>query len=867
MHLCGGQGKRFFRETSYQCYATGLMNRSITRPKCVAWVFAAVMSGLPAPAWGQISDATPHAAQLSTWLIFSILAGIVVFGAMTGMAFLRARDRGIAQIAMLEEQMDGLRREAGTAQSVLAAEPQVLLQIDDGGAAHLLCNNLQTKKPIPQDADALLQFDQWLKGFDVSRLQAGFEQLRGHGTPFNMMVHTLEDEPLEADGRAVGGRVILKFRDIAGDRSEHAALMKERDQLGLQMWKMRALLDALPYPAWFRDEFGALTWVSNAYVQSVDAQDAGEVLDRQTELLEKRQIETVNEALTKGGTFDDRLHTVVNGERRAFNLIAVPHGERSAYIAIDVAEVESAQNSLDKHLEAFDRILDRVSTAVAIFGADQHLNYFNQAYLDLWHFESAWLTERPTNGEILDQLRVARRLPEQRDYKAWKRHQLEIYTVTEPREDWWHLPDGQTIEVTAQQGPDGSVTYIYENMTERFNLESRYNAFINVQRESLDALREGVAVFATNGRLRLFNPAFSTIWDLNPRMLEGEPHIDEVISECRTLYDDEDSWARLQAAVTAIDDKRRSFNRKIRRPDGMVIAYGGVPLPDGATMLTFNDITDAERAEQALIERAEALEAADKLKNAFISHVSYELRTPLTNIIGFAELMGDSAFGTLNDRQREYLSDIRMSGESLRAIINDILDLAMFDAGALELQPVPVKAEKLIDDAALAVREALKAADVELSVSVRPGDEPFVADGRRVTQVLYNLLTNAIGFSEAGDTVSLRCARDGEFMAFSVEDQGCGIPQDIQESVFNRFESYPQGSEHRGAGLGLSIVKSLVELHGGDVQLRSKKDLGTRVTVRFPITPQGPVDGPGEGGRKSPRSEAQTNAEDESARV
>jgi signal transduction histidine kinase len=290
------------------------------------------------------------------------------------------------------------------------------------------------------------------------------------------------------------------------------------------------------------------------------------------------------------------------------------------------------------------------------------------------------------------------------------------------------------------------------------------------------------------------------------------------------------------------------------RPDNSIIDFAGMPLPDGATLFTFADVTDAKHYERALVERNEALVAADRMKNAFISHISYELRTPLTNIIGFSELLANPQIGPLNAKQHEYLGDISVSSRTLLAIIDDILTLATMDAGAMELKLGTVDVRAVIDAAILGVREAAQRARLSLRIAVADDVLSFVADESRVRQILYNLLSNSVGFSKAGDTIQVACWREQGMMVFTVEDQGVGIPKDQQWRVFERFESRSQGLGHRGAGLGLSIVKSLVELHGGEVTLDSEPGRGTRVTVRLPEkgrpdktgeTPQsGPQQGP-----------------------
>ena len=273
--------------------------------------------------------------------------------------------------------------------------------------------------------------------------------------------------------------------------------------------------------------------------------------------------------------------------------------------------------------------------------------------------------------------------------------------------------------------------------------------------------------------------------------------------------------------------------------DNSIVEFSVMPLPDGATLVTFADVTASKRYERALVERNEALETSDRLKNQFIGHVSYELRTPLTNIIGFTEMLRSSYLGDLNDKQREYLQDISSSSNTLLTIIDGIIDLATIDAGAFELDVTSVSIRDVIQSAIQAIDERAARAGLTLDVAIADGVSAFSADKSRVRQILYNLISNAVGFSHDGGTVYIGCWREGPNIVFQVEDRGAGIPEEAQQQIFERFESDSRGSKHRGAGLGLSIVKSLVELHQGTMVLESTVGEGTRVTVRLPEN--GPV--------------------------
>jgi signal transduction histidine kinase len=275
--------------------------------------------------------------------------------------------------------------------------------------------------------------------------------------------------------------------------------------------------------------------------------------------------------------------------------------------------------------------------------------------------------------------------------------------------------------------------------------------------------------------------------------------------------------------------------RRIERRDGSVVDCATVPLPDGATLVTFHDVTDTVNVERALRERNDALEAADNLKSDFVHHVSYELRSPLTNIIGFAQLLNEPATGALTDKQREYLGYITASSAALLAIINDILDLATIDAGAMALNLAPVDIRATMEAAAEGVRDRLAEHDLKLDIRAAAGIGSFTGDERRIRQILYNLLSNAIGFSPNGETITLAADRRSDAVRFSVTDRGSGIPAEIMDRVFDRFETHTSGSRHRGTGLGLSIVRSFVELHGGTVTIDSAVGRGTTVTCVFPL--------------------------------
>jgi signal transduction histidine kinase len=812
-------------------------------PQPFLLLVAAILYSVPANAADDTSGGQgPLAGPLAAMgmlarhdlVALALTLGALAFAALTAIMLVRGRARMRANAAQARSEIAELRTQADQAMALLNAEPQVLVVWGGANAEPEFVGDATAiaATPIPR---RLLAFGTWLDAEQATAMERAVTSLRARGEGFVMSLTTLAGRHVEADGRAVGGRAILRLRDISGIARALAELQSAHDRLRADIAPLRALLEALPAPIWARNGNAELVWVNPSYVLAVEAKDASEVIARQMEILDRPAREELGRARAVGESYAARLPVVFAGRRRVFDVLDLPARGGSAGIGIDVSEVETMRAELARAMEAHRRTLDLLPTAVATFSDRQQLTFCNEAYRRLWELPPEFLDQHPTDAAILDRLRAARKLPEQLDFRQWRTQLYEAYRALESKQHWWHLPDGRTLRVVTTPNPEGGITYLFDDVTERLELERRHDSVIRVQGETLENLAEAVAVFGSDGRLRLFNPAMARMWRLAPSQLAERPHAERVIEWCEPLFEDEAFWQALRAAITGLE-RRDPLSGRLERIDGSVVDCSTVPLPDGATLVCFQDVTDTVNVERALRERNDALEAADVLKDEFVHHVSYELRTPLTNIIGFAHLLQDVATGPLTDKQREYLGYISSSSGALLAIINDILDLASIDAGAMQLDLGPVDIRKTIDAAAEGVRDRLAEHGLTLDVQASQSLGIVHADERRIRQILFNLLSNAIAFSPEGGTITLSAEMRLEGLALTVIDRGSGIPQDIVDRVFNRFETHALGSQHRGAGLGLSIVHSFVELHGGKVTLESREGQGTRVTCTFPVS-------------------------------
>jgi signal transduction histidine kinase len=757
----------------------------------------------------------------------ALTLGVVLFAVICAIALLRTRRGAAIEAAGLHHEIDSLKTSAGEARALLASEPQVLLVWPlQGGDPEVIgdARILVPEEPLQCVSD----FDTWLEPQSVEEIQTAVRRLRANGEGFSSALSTRSGRKIEASGRPIGGRAVLCLRDVNGLQRDLAALTVEHHKLQRDLAAANSLIEALPSPVWMRDKSGRLVFFNSAYASAVEAGDPTSAVAGGIELFDAG----VGREPDEGGGGRARRAAIVGGHRRVLDVLAVPTPNGSAGIGIDATEVETLHRDVARMVEAHRRTLDQLATAVAAFDAGRRLTFYNAAYRALWDLDGGLLDQAPTDSAILDVLRAARKLPEQRDFREWRTQLHEAYQALEGKQHEWHLPDGRTLRVVTTPNPEGGVTYLFDDVTERLDLERRFDALIRVQGETLDNLGEAVAVFGSDGRLRLSNPAFARMWHVDAIALADRPHIETVMRLCLRLGAEE-TWEALRRAVTTLDARTPVASRMERR-DGAIIDCATIPLPDGATLVTFTDVTASVNVERALVDRNEALVAAEKLKQDFVQHMSYELRSPLTNIIGFTHFLSDPNIGPLNPRQHEYLGYITSSTNALLAIVDNILDLATIEAGAMTLDVAPIDIRRTMEAAAEGVQDRLAQDQITLELRAAPDIGTFRADERRIRQALFNLLSNAVGFSPHAGTVVLAAWRDAGALVLSVTDQGPGIPPGMKDKVFDWFESHPLGSRHRGVGLGLSLVRSFIGLHGGTVRIESEVDRGTTVICVLP---------------------------------
>jgi signal transduction histidine kinase len=634
-------------------------------------------------------------------------------------------------------------------------------------------------------------------------------------------------ETVSVDGRSAGALAWLRLSLTAGERAGLPAAER-----------LAAFIDARDDPAWIVAEDGSPVWANRAWLKAVGATTVEEA--RATRVgLDRRADALIRQAATRRERREALLWLSGPQGRRALRLQAEPmDGDAVGVWARDVTTLEASAETLRRHGAAHEIVLGQIADAVAIFDADRRLAFHNPAYAALWELEPAWLAERPGHGDVLDRLRQRRLLPETADYARFKADELARHERLAPSpEVTWRLPSERTLRVLSQPHPGGGLTMLFSDVTPGLRLKAQFNHLIEVQRATLDKLTDAVAVFGADARLKLHNEAFERFWGLSGEQLARAADFDGVVELCVPRLHDRQFWKDLKGRVTDPDPRARApVVGEITTAERRIVAYQSRPLPDGATLIFFADVTDTRRLEGALRDRELALAAAERLKHEFVGSVSYELRTPLTTIIGYAEMLERGDEG-LSARGRGFVAAVRAAAVQLARSIDNVLAMAEIDAGEMVLEIEDVDVDALLFAAAERWEAEGRAAGVGLALADGGAAGLIRGDPRRLAEVLDRLIENALRHTPSGGTVSLSATRAPGEARLQVADTGRGIPFHVQAHIFDRFS----GGDRGGPGLGLALVKALVEMHGGWVALESEPGAGAAFTCHLPeagLTPE-----------------------------
>jgi signal transduction histidine kinase len=742
------------------------------------------------------------------------------------------------------------RAEQERCRALLAAGPAVPLVLVDGAIIEVgdRLAGLLGLAERPEYLGSLSAGDAGLADRDLDRLAIAVRDSAATGGPISCSIRA------QGSGRVLrvsGGpapapypehAVMLWFVDATDVEERSVSLGSEVDRLTAALDALSALIEAAPFPVWHRGPDLRLVMVNSAYVAAVEAEDAPAVIRAGIELVDESEGRTpLSQAALvreKGEPVARTVPATIAGERRTMTVVEVPIGAKGvAGYAVDVEDREQARADLDRFIRAQRDMLDRLSAGVAQFSRDRHLIFSNQPFARTFSLRPDFLADAPEFNRVLDAMRESGNLPEVRDYPDWKGERGRWFTsgLAAVEEDWL-LPSAKHLRVVAQPLPDGGLLLIFEDRTEQIQLASARDTLLRVRTATFDNLFEAVGVFASDGRLHLWNNRFRLLWQFEEEQLAAHPRVDALVPHIGAKLKNPNHAGLVRELVRSATVERKQRSGRVSLVDGREFEFAAVPLPDGNALFTMLDVTSSRMVESALRERNEALEEGDRIRTAFVSNMSYELRTPLTSIGGFAEMLAGGYAGELSPTAWDYVTSIMESVARLSALIDNVLDLTQSESGSLLLAEEQVDLAALCSDVATDLASLAAEGGIDFVQSLDPSAGSVTGDRRRLGQAIGNVLRNALQHTPQGGRVLLHAIGGAEAAAITVSDNGAGIAPADQARVFDRFHRSLSASGGRGeaVGLGLPLARQFVEAHGGAIELQSELGEGTTVTIHLP---------------------------------
>ena len=636
------------------------------------------------------------------------------------------------------------------------------------------------------------------------------------------------------------GAALLWWFDFSESQGELTRLRAETMRAQGDFSALVGLIEAAPIPMWFRGPDMKLRLVNGAYVKAVGATDAETVVKKQVELIERvdglTASQVAKQARDKDLPVERIVQATVGTQRRTLRISDLPlGGDGVAGYAIDIEEMEEQGREFRAFREAQRSMLDQLSIGVAQFDGDRAMAFSNQPFQRIFALPAACHIDPPSFDRFLDMARDEGRLPEVRDFPAWRRELAEWFSAGAAQEEAWTLSDGTHLRIVAQPMPDGGLVLIAEDRTESLALSATRDTLLRTRSATFDSLFESLAVFAPDGRLQLWNRRFGDIWGLPEDFLDGHPRIDAVLEKIASKLARPGQRAAIGEVVRVATLDRQQRGGQVHMSDGRTLEFAGVPLPDGNGLLTVLDITNSKKAEDVLRERATALEEADAVKTRFLANMSYEFRTPLTSIGGFAELLQSGVAGELTPQAHEYLAAILSAVERLRGQIESVLDLTQSEAGLLPIATEEVDLLAFVTNVVREREEAIEAKDLALDLRGDKGAGLVQADTRQLARAIGNLLDNAITATPERGRILVALSRHKKGARVVISDNGAGMkPSELARALDGTRVAVDGKPDSRRSGLGLPLARQLIEAHGGRLELQSEPGAGTTATIWLP---------------------------------
>ncbi len=588
------------------------------------------------------------------------------------------------------------------------------------------------------------------------------------------------------DKKGYAKSFFIFFADITRDRVKVDRLKENNKKLQSDLQLIKSSLDKIDVPIWVKNQNDDITYKNSAcdnFLQS------GKYIDE-----------------------DDNEENTSNYSIKKYN----NEDNSTCYIALDQRKIKEYEDESKRYLASLSKLLEVSSNAFAIYDADRNLKFYNPSFLKMWDLDADSISKGMTYEEILDELKSRRIFPEDINYKSFKAERISFFQeLLMPHSDFLFLPDGRVIRVVIVQHAFGGLIFCYEDMTDKYHFKSSYQTQSAVQQKTINSLSDGVIVFSENGKVAILNPQIKKMWGL--RKLAKNFHFKDFFEYVKSKIED-NIYQKFEDNFFKCFNHQKSSELNLETKDRKIFSMKMMSLPDGATLLNTKDITEATLFERSMTEKNIALEKVDKLKTDFLNNVSYELRSPLTSIKGYAEILSYQYAGELNEKQKNYMRAITESSDTLLDIINDIIDLASIEAGHISLNKKQNDCKTMLHESLVDFKGRYKLVDNFAKVEV-------FCDKDRLVHAIKKFIQFVTEFSDLEKGVDIEYTESKSYVEISLENIYLK-DYEIVKIVKDKFmENISAMTLKPSINSGLSVLQTIIDLHSGRIHFHSDKNV------------------------------------------
>ena len=597
------------------------------------------------------------------------------------------------------------------------------------------------------------------------------------------------------------------------------------------------ILDFLPVYIWQKNRNLQVTYCNEAYAKALEASKDYVIANNVKLISASRRGVYVDQSLYSNKPKKSTEHVVINGSRRLLSIEETPFTKdgKSTGVAIDVTDNEEIEINFRNYQKHTEEVLNNISVPVAIFDANTILVFANQAIIRMFSVAEVDIYKNYKFADIMNYLLTRGSIIASEDILKYKEKAKELFQeVIEPHCTTIHLTNGNVLSVTVTPNHSGGLVFMFEDITDKVQLERKINSVSSVYEKTLDTFSEGAIILESDSKIKIANKVALDLW----RKEKIEAYIGDFFQNSSQLLTADSKIQLMDTSLLAMISERVAFSKQLQFLSGETIRCEYMPLPDGLGIMRFVNISDTVNLTKTIEEKKVITEQIDRLKFNLISNISHEMHASIQTIAGFADILCNKYFGELSEQQMEYCYGISNTIKNLSDTIDAVIELANMEAGQMKLSYADAKLLKIIQTAISLVNDVAKKQNISISTNFEDPEFDVYLDEKSITKALFYLINHSMQELSSGNKINILVTINNDQGDFeiAIKDDGTLLPADELENIQQWLADNSQYNylEH-SLDFGLALANNIVKLHKGALDVQSDEASGNVVICKLPI--------------------------------